>query len=114
MTDVVIVGCGIVGLATALRLLERRPNLRIRLLDKEPVVARHQTGHNSGVLHAGLYYAPGSFKARLCRAGKTAMEEYALAHDIPVEHVGKLVVALGEDELPRHADAPRAGARQRG
>ena len=101
MTDVVVVGCGIVGLATALRLLERQPDLRIRLLDKEPALARHQTGHNSGVLHAGLYYAPGSFKARLCRAGKTAMEAYAVQHDIPVEHVGKLVVALGEDELPR-------------
>ena len=102
-TDVVVVGCGIVGLATALQLLERRPDLRITLVDKEDALARHQTGHNSGVLHAGLYYAPGSFKARLCRAGKTAMEAYAERHDVPVDHVGKLVVALHDDELPRMA-----------
>jgi (S)-2-hydroxyglutarate dehydrogenase len=102
-TDVVVVGCGIVGLATALQLLERRPDLRITLVDKENGLARHQTGHNSGVLHAGLYYAPGSFKARLCRAGKTAMEAYAERRDVPIDHVGKLVVALHEDELPRMA-----------
>ena len=102
-TDIVIVGCGIVGLATAVQLLERHPDLRIMLVDKESGLARHQTGHNSGVLHAGLYYAPGSFKARLCRAGKTAMEAYAERHDVPVDHVGKLVVALHEDELPRMA-----------
>ncbi len=102
-TDVVVVGCGIVGLATALQLLERRPELRITLVDKENGLARHQTGHNSGVLHAGLYYAPGSFKARLCRAGKTAMEAYAERRGVPIDHVGKLVVALHEDELPRMA-----------
>jgi len=102
-TDVVVVGCGIVGLATALQLLERRPDLRITLVDKEGGLARHQTGHNSGVLHAGLYYVPGSIKARLCRAGKTAMEAYAERQGIPVDHVGKLVVALHEDELPRMA-----------
>jgi L-2-hydroxyglutarate oxidase len=102
-TDIVVVGCGIVGLATAVQLLERHPDLRITLVDKESGLARHQTGHNSGVLHAGLYYAPGSFKARLCRAGKTAMEAFAERHDVPVDHVGKLVVALHEDELPRMA-----------
>jgi L-2-hydroxyglutarate oxidase LhgO len=102
-TDIVVVGCGIVGLATALQLLERRPDLRITLVDKEDGLARHQTGHNSGVLHAGLYYAPGSFKARLCRAGKAAMEAYAAQHDVPVQHVGKLVVGLHGDELPRMA-----------
>ena len=99
--DVVIVGGGIVGLATAYRLVEARPGLRIAILEKEPELASHQTGHNSGVLHAGLYYAPGSLKARLCREGKAAVEAFATAHDIPFEHCGKLVVALEESELDR-------------
>jgi (S)-2-hydroxyglutarate dehydrogenase len=99
--DVAIVGGGILGLATALRLTDRRPDLRITILEKEPELARHQTGHNSGVLHAGLYYPPGSLKARLCREGKQAIEAFAEAHDIPFEHCGKLVVALDSSELER-------------
>jgi len=99
--DVVVVGGGIVGLATALRLMEARPNLRIAILEKEAELATHQSGHNSGVLHAGLYYEPGSLKARLCREGKAALEAFAEAHDIPFERCGKLVVALDEAELPR-------------
>jgi len=99
--DVVVVGGGIVGLATAYRLVEARPGLRIAILEKEPELATHQTGHNSGVLHAGLYYPPGSLKARLCREGKAAVEAFATAHDIPFEHCGKLVVALEESELDR-------------
>jgi len=99
--DVVVVGGGIVGLATAYRLVEARPGLRIAILEKEPELATHQTGHNSGVLHAGLYYAPGSLKARLCREGKAAVETFATAHDIPFERCGKLVVALEESELDR-------------
>jgi (S)-2-hydroxyglutarate dehydrogenase len=72
MTDVsvIVIGGGIVGLATAYRLLEARPDLRVTVVEKEAELATHQTGHNSGVLHAGLYYAPGSLKARLCREGK--------------------------------------------
>jgi L-2-hydroxyglutarate oxidase LhgO len=101
--DVVVVGGGIVGLATSLRLLEARPGLRIAILEKEHELATHQSGHNSGVLHAGLYYAPGSLKARLCREGKVALEAFAAAHDIPFEHCGKLVVALDETELDRLA-----------
>jgi L-2-hydroxyglutarate oxidase LhgO len=99
--DVAIVGAGILGLATALRLLEARPDLRVVLLEKEAGIATHQTGHNSGVVHAGLYYQPGSLKARLCREGKTALERFCEEHAIPIERTGKLVVALGEDELPR-------------
>ena len=99
--DLVVVGGGIVGLATALKLLEAHPGLRIAVLEKEDELATHQSGHNSGVLHAGLYYAPGSLKATLCREGKVAMEAFAARHAIPVEHCGKLVVALGESELPR-------------
>lgn len=99
--DVTIVGGGIVGLATALRLQQRRPALTIAILEKEPELATHQTGHNSGVLHAGLYYQPGSLKARLCREGKTEIEAFAEAHDIPVDHCGKLVVAVDPSELAR-------------
>jgi len=101
--DVVVVGGGIIGLATADRLAAARPALRIAIIEKEAELASHQSGHNSGVLHAGLYYAPGSLKARLCREGKASLEAYAEAHDIPLERCGKLVVALDEAELPRLA-----------
>ena len=77
------------GLATALRLLEQRPGLRIAVLEKEPHLATHQSGHNSGVVHAGLYYTPGSLKARLCREGKAALETYAEAHGIPITLPGQ-------------------------
>jgi len=102
--DVAIIGGGIVGLATALRLSESRPNLRIVVVEKESDLATHQSGHNSGVLHAGLYYATGSLKARLCRQGKAELEVYATAHGIPIRYPGKLVVALTEEELPRLSD----------
>ena len=99
--DLAIVGGGILGLATAYRLLERHPDMRLAILEKEPELATHQSGHNSGVLHAGLYYTPGSLKARLCREGKAAMEAFATEHDIPFERCGKLVVALDASELER-------------
>jgi L-2-hydroxyglutarate oxidase LhgO len=99
--DVVVIGGGILGLATALRLLEERPGLRLAVLEKETELAVHQSGHNSGVIHAGLYYPPGSLKARLCREGKAALEAYCEAKGIPFERIGKLVVALSEAELPR-------------
>lgn len=99
--DVTVVGGGIVGLATAFRIQERRPGLRILILEKEPELATHQSGHNSGVLHAGLYYRPGSLKARLCREGKAEMEAFAETHGIPIDHCGKLVVAIDESELGR-------------
>ncbi|MGZ6257953.1 MAG: L-2-hydroxyglutarate oxidase [Candidatus Limnocylindrales bacterium] len=100
-TDVAVIGGGLLGLATAYRLLGRRPDLRLLILEKETELAAHQSGHNSGVLHAGLYYAPGSLKARLCREGKAELERFAEAHAIPFERCGKLVVALDEIELPR-------------
>lgn len=99
--DVAVVGGGIVGLATARELLQRRPGLRVAVLEKESEVASHQTGHNSGVLHAGLYYTPGSLKARLTREGKAAMERFATEHGIEYETCGKIVVALDESELDR-------------
>jgi L-2-hydroxyglutarate oxidase len=101
--DVVVIGGGILGLATTLRLLEAQPGLRIVVVEKEPELATHQSGHNSGVLHAGLYYEPGSLKATLCREGKSAMEAFAERHAIQIERCGKLVVALDERELSRFA-----------
>lgn len=99
--DVAIIGGGIVGLATALRLLQQKPDLRVVVLEKETTLASHQTGHNSGVIHAGLYYEPGSLKARLCREGKRDLETYCDEHGIRYERRGKLVVALDGSELPR-------------
>ena len=99
--DVVVVGAGLVGLATAMSLLERRPDLRLAVLEKEERIASHQSGHNSGVLHAGLYYAPGSLKARLCREGRQALIAFADEHGIPYRLCGKLVVAVDETERDR-------------
>jgi L-2-hydroxyglutarate oxidase LhgO len=97
------VGGGIVGLATARQILLRRPKVSLAVVEKEAELAWHQSGHNSGVLHAGLHYAPGSRKARLCREGKAAVERFADARGIPYRHCGKLVIALSEEELPRLA-----------
>lgn len=107
--DVVVVGGGILGLATARRLLIDRPSLRLLLLEKEPALAAHQTGHNSGVIHSGIYYAPGSLKARLCVEGKRALERFADARGIPRATRGKLIVALDESELDRLAELERRG-----
>lgn len=101
--DVVIVGGGIVGLATALQLLRQRPALRLAILEREDRLGAHQSTHNSGVLHAGLYYAPGSLKARLCREGKAELERYCEEKGVRFARVGKLVVATEPDELPRLA-----------
>lgn len=98
--DVAIIGGGIVGLATAYRLLQARPETQVIVLEKEAEVARHQTGHNSGVLHSGIYYQPGSQKALLCRAGKRAMEEFCAQENLPFEICGKVIVAVDERELP--------------
>ena len=107
--DVVMVGAGIVGLATVRELHRRHPDLRIAVLDKEQEVGRHQSGHNSGVLHAGVYYQPGSLKARLCVRGKQLMEDYATEHGIPFETCGKLIVALDDSELGRLANLLERG-----
>src|SRR6478752_4534193 len=97
-SDLIIIGGGIVGLATAFRFQERFPGRRVTILEKEAVVARHQTGHNSGVLHSGIYYKPGSLKAINCRAGKAAMEQFCAAEQIPYEICGKVVVAVNDGE----------------
>jgi L-2-hydroxyglutarate oxidase LhgO len=99
--DIAIVGGGIVGLATAREILQRAPGLKLILIEKEFGLAQHQTGHNSGVLHTGIYYAPGSLKARTCVAGRQAMIEYCEEKGITYSLSGKLIVALDESELPR-------------
>jgi L-2-hydroxyglutarate oxidase len=99
-SDLIVIGGGIVGLATAWRFLERFPGRRVTVLEKEPEIAAHQTGHNSGVLHSGIYYRPGSLRAVNCRAGKAAMEAFCAAHDIPFDICGKVIVATEERELP--------------
>ena len=101
MTHYVVIGGGIVGLATAHRLTLDRPGARVTVLEKETRWAAHQTGHNSGVIHAGVYYQPGSLKAKLCKAGSASMVEFCAEHAIPVQVCGKLIVATSEDELPR-------------
>ncbi len=98
--DVVIVGGGIVGLATAWNLSERFPQQTIAVLEKEPELAHHQTGHNSGVLHSGIYYKPGSLKATNCREGKKAMEAFCQEHGVDYEICGKVIVAVDESERP--------------
>ena len=99
--DVVVVGAGIVGLAAATRLHRLRPDLGIAVVEKEADVAAHQSSHNSGVLHAGVYYEPGSLKARLCRLGKSLVEDYAAEVGVKVETNGKLIVAVTDEEKPR-------------
>ena len=105
-----MVGAGLVGLASAYRLLERSPGLRLAVLDKEAGPARHQSGHNSGVVHAGLYYVPGSLKAQLCREGGAALREFCADRGIPLATRGKLVVAADESELDRLAELRRRGS----
>lgn len=102
--DFCIIGGGIVGLSTAMRLLELEPGSSLVLLEKEARLAVHQTGHNSGVIHSGLYYAPGSLKARLCREGATATKRFCREHAIPFEECGKLVVATNDLEVARLGD----------
>src|SRR4051794_28523880 len=96
---IVVVGGGLVGLATAYRLGQSFPDAKIRVLEKEPGVGRHQSGHNSGVLHAGLYYKPGSFRARLSVRGIRQMVEFCQQHSIAHDVCGKVVVATTQEEI---------------
>lgn len=101
MTDVTIIGGGIVGLATALQLKQQRPGLKVILIEKEPAVARHQTGHNSGVIHSGLYYKPGSLKATNCIRGYQLLLDFCNAEGIAYDLCGKIVVATKPAEVPQ-------------
>jgi L-2-hydroxyglutarate oxidase len=105
----VVIGAGILGLATARALVARRPERRVTIVDKEPAPARHQSGHNSGVLHSGIYYRPGSQKARFCGSGREQLERYCAARGVPFERCGKVVVATHPHEL-----AALATLRERG
>lgn len=98
--DITIVGAGIVGLATAFALKQQNPHLHLAILEKEAEIASHQTGHNSGVIHAGIYYAPGSLKARLCIEGAKKMIAFCEEYKVPYELCGKVIVATEEQELP--------------
>jgi (S)-2-hydroxyglutarate dehydrogenase len=108
-SDVLVVGGGILGLATARELLARNPDARVTVLEREPEVGFHQTGHNSGVIHGGIYYAPGSLKARLCVAGAREMYAYCEQHGIGAKRCGKLIVATREEELPGLDELERRG-----
>ena len=113
MTDsrhnVIIIGGGVVGLGVGLEITRRFPHLRLLLLEKEDRVARHQSGHNSGVIHSGVYYKPGSMKARLCVSGAAAMIEFCREHEVAHEVCGKVIVAIDTDELPRLEELHRRG-----
>jgi (S)-2-hydroxyglutarate dehydrogenase len=107
--DLTIVGGGILGLATALKLIRAHPSLRLLILEKEAEIARHQTGNNSGVIHSGLYYRPGSLKARSCVAGRKELMAFCDENAVPYEICGKVVVATSEEELPRLEELHRRG-----
>jgi L-2-hydroxyglutarate oxidase LhgO len=107
--NVIIIGGGAVGLGVALEITRRFPRQKLLLVEKEDKVARHQSGHNSGVIHSGVYYKPGSLKARLCVAGAAAMVEFCREHSIPHNVCGKVIVATGEDELPRLEELRKRG-----
>jgi L-2-hydroxyglutarate oxidase LhgO len=113
MTDshynVIIIGGGAVGLGVALEITRRFPHQKLLLVEKEDKVARHQSGHNSGVIHSGVYYKPGSLKARLCVAGAAAMVKFCCEHGIPHNVCGKVIVATGEEELPKLEELRKRG-----
>ena len=107
--DIAIVGAGIIGLAVARELTRRRPSASVCILEREPGIAQHQTGHSSGVIHAGIYYRPGSLKAQLCVEGAHALHEYCAERGIAVERCGKVILASDSRELPRLEELERRG-----
>lgn len=107
--DVIVVGAGIVGLAVGLTLSRRHPSLRLAIVDKERSIGAHQTGHNSGVVHRGVYYAPGSLKAQLCVAGASELLAFCDEHGIPYQECGKLIVATDAQETGRLEELERRG-----
>jgi (S)-2-hydroxyglutarate dehydrogenase len=107
--DVIIIGAGVVGLGVALEVARRFPGRRLLVLEKEARVATHQSGHNSGVIHSGVYYKPGSLKARLCVAGAAAMVNFCREHSIPHNICGKVIVATEQEEIPRLHELRKRG-----
>jgi L-2-hydroxyglutarate oxidase len=108
-SDLTIIGGGIIGLATAMKIAEVHPSTKLMILEKESGIARHQTGHNSGVIHSGLYYRPGSIKARTCVLGRKALIDFCDRNSVPYELCGKVVVATSEQEVPRLEELHRRG-----
>ncbi len=108
--SVAVVGGGIVGLAVARELALRHDGIAVTVFEKEDRVAAHQSGHNSGVVHAGVYYRPGSLKAQLCRRGAGMLREFCSEHGVKYRELGKLIVASSDDELP---PSPRSSADRR-
>jgi L-2-hydroxyglutarate oxidase len=107
--DIIVVGAGIVGLSTSLQLLRRYPKLKVAIIEKEDLIAKHQTGHNSGVIHSGIYYKPGSLKAKNCVSGVQKLLEFCQENNVPYEMCGKVIVATEEEELPRLEELFRRG-----
>jgi L-2-hydroxyglutarate oxidase LhgO len=107
--DLTIIGGGILGLSTALKITSAHPNVRLLILEKEAELAHHQTGNNSGVIHSGLYYRPGSLKARSCVSGRKELIAFCDDHAVPYEICGKVVVATSPEELPRLEELHRRG-----
>jgi len=107
--NVIVIGAGVVGLGVALEITRRYPHLKLLVLEKEDKVARHASGHNSGVIHSGVYYKPGSLKARLCVSGAAAMVEFCRTHNIPHNVCGKVIVAKSAEELPALEELHRRG-----
>jgi L-2-hydroxyglutarate oxidase len=108
-TEVAIIGAGIVGLAIGLELTSRFPGISVEIIEKEPVVAGHQTSHNSGVVHSGIYYKPGSLKARLCVAGAQTLLRFCEEYGVPYDACGKVIVATRDEELPQLDELYRRG-----
>ena len=107
--DIGIIGSGIIGLATAMRLSHEHPRSKIVVVEKESQIAQHQTGHNSGVIHAGICYAPGSQKANFCSTGGAMLRRFCDQHEVPYEMCGKLIVAVDESEVPGLEELFRRG-----
>jgi (S)-2-hydroxyglutarate dehydrogenase len=107
--EAVVIGGGIVGVSTALSLVRRLPGLSVLVLEKEDRLARHQTGHNSGVIHSGLYYRPGTLKASNCVEGREELYNFCAENGLPHERCGKIVVAVEEKQLPALAELERRG-----
>ena len=99
--DAAIIGGGIVGLATAWQLTRLKPDWKVVVIEKESTLAFHQTGRNSGVIHSGIYYRPGSLRARNCREGKLLLEQFCREHQIAWKRTGKVIVATQESQLPQ-------------
>ena len=107
--DIAIIGAGIIGLATAMRLTQEHPDRKVVVVEKEPGIAQHQTGHNSGVIHAGIYYAPGSQKANFCSTGGRLLRDFCDERGIEYEMCGKLIVAIDDSEVPGLEELFRRG-----